>query len=312
MKRNMRKRNHERPFFCQQDAIGTTNQNITRTVDNKIQNAKKFAKESFKSNIHYDMTYDIAFHECRYNEKIAHFIAEQCNNVDTDPNTTPFSIHPQNQGWHFNCFSQDTWENWGTENDSRWKHVLVCIDDLIPKNGPPLDEQLRQHKFKKDPINTYTKVAQGLHALQDMFAHLPTLVYAIKDISLQDIVKDISLQDIDIIAQFLIYKPMYLESNDFFLKKLPQTSNLLQRIMNEESLSPDNLEFLKDQFLQAKFHLSNSPADNIDTFKRKRLVARATNLYLQGELTYLKLLVEKSKTELQQAIQQNNQSSLKP
>lgn len=152
-------------------------------------------KETFAQNVHQDMTYEIA-KQCGYNDVYARYIATQCNNVDTDPNTTHFSTDPNKQSWHFNTLSKDNWTNWGTDQDSRWNYVKTychvmgefynnrdsIVRNILCNNYKVIPQHITESNIqdlipeieKKIDIKNASKV---LHALQDMFAHLPNFVY---------------------------------------------------------------------------------------------------------------------------------------
>lgn len=250
--------------------------------------ASQDTKETFAQKVHQDMTYNIAI-ECRYDEEDAKYIATQCNNVDIDPDTTPFSTDPNKQGRHFNTFSNDTWENWGTINDSRWKHVLNCIEPLVKKNNQ-FEEEYRRHRINTDSSNVYKQVAQGLHALQDMFAHLPGFVY--------------SLENIKTNPDRLLRLLQEFSTEDAF-----EIAKVCWKSIQNPKLSQN----LGPELLRAKFHLHNSLADNINALSsRKGFVEHATAMYLRGDLESLKSLVEFAKGQLQEEIaQQNNTHSYK-
>lgn len=222
------------------------------------------------------------------NSFLAEFISIVCDSCDIDysNNTTALSIGNESIGWHFNTCSEDTWENWGTEKDSRWQHVKSCcmkynllkysIDkQILARHKDPMHPERRANRvtkhivksFLQNDINTFEKIndfKRGLHSLQDMFAHLPDVNYSLQDAD--TILKNILLGKIRL-------KQAVLEEH------LELAQSLIRRITQRETLSTIDLQNLKTILNE------NHGVGSVDILKKRQgFVEQATNLYLEGKI----------------------------
>lgn len=168
----------------------------------------------FGDDIHYEKTKEIAikvFSQGQHGliatnpaiEDIAELIAQSCQNVDEwNMGISPLT----DSSWHFNTneINEDNydWAIWGTKRDTRWEKVIenleqfselknqLATDILQEQQGLYMSrvERLQQQANISILVNNmlienyqaystkFQNLGYGLHALQDMIAHLPHFV----------------------------------------------------------------------------------------------------------------------------------------
>ena len=110
---------------------------------------------------------------------VASNIAYYCNHVDFAKETNPAygkmskALYPDKirQSWHFNTAYYEDTESYMAMADSRFEHSIKCLIKAVVQ---------RHHALLKKSDKNYKRslelLGQGLHPLQDMFAHTKNFV----------------------------------------------------------------------------------------------------------------------------------------
>jgi len=139
----------------------------------------------WKKEIHYDKTLSWA-ENAGFSSAYAKIIAEADNNVDSDPKTQPLSISNSNLSWHFNRNSkgkEDSRQEHFEQNYKRavetWNNAIVTgMNKAMKINSATGNKmsfveisKLAQKLIQSERTDALKVFGQGLHALQDIYAH---------------------------------------------------------------------------------------------------------------------------------------------